>query len=276
MARGRYFGEKWKLGRLLGSGGFGSVYEAIDRGTGRKYAVKVEKKRLRYIRKEYFTYRQLQRFQAYATPRVYFFGHFNRKYDALVMDCLGSSLRDKADRYGCLHPRQAVEFGLQAIRRLKFIHDSDFIHQDIKPDNMMTGRGNNAGRLYLVDFGLAAKYRYGGKHVNFYRKAGIAGTKVYASVHAHRGDKLSRRDDMESLGYTILEWFRGHLPWYGMSSERTLNMKQYGSVDRLCTSFYFPMRRYFKHIRGLRFKDMPNYSYLSSALRSVLYHYARQ
>lgn len=130
MLRRQYFKDNWKLGRHLGSGGFGSVHEAIYKDTGKKYAVKLEKKHFRCIRKEYSIYRRLQQSQAHATPRVYFYGHFNRKYDALVMDRLGSSFREKADRYGRLPARQAVAFGLQAIRRLKFVHDRGYIHRD--------------------------------------------------------------------------------------------------------------------------------------------------
>lgn len=95
-----------------------------------------------------------------------------------------------------------------------------YVHGDIKPENFLLGPPdtNRSKRLYLVDLGLAMKYRDGryGGHVKYdQRPDDFRGTVRYASVHAHLGRTSSRRDDLESLAYTLIFLLKGRLPWQG-------------------------------------------------------------
>jgi serine/threonine protein kinase len=98
---------------------------------------------------------------------------------------------------------------------VKELHKAhNIIHRDIKPENLRVNPGEN--RLYLLDFGAARRFKGGesGAHIPY--KEGIkliTGTPEYASVRNHEGIEQSRRDDVESMLYSIFEIYVGHLPW---------------------------------------------------------------
>lgn len=91
-----------------------------------------------------------------------------------------------------------------------------YVHGDVKPENFLVGPTSEAGKsrkLYLVDLGLAMRWRqYQNKHIEYdQRPDDFRGTIRYASVHAHLGRTASRRDDMESLAYTLMFLLKGSL-----------------------------------------------------------------
>ena len=104
------------------------------------------------------------------------------------------------------------------INVLEYIHNKHFVHRDLKPDNFVVGLNDLSKYLYLLDFGLAKKYRSSVtlKQYPLINKKKLTGTARYASINALRGFEQSRRDDLESAGYVLMYFLRGSLPWQGI------------------------------------------------------------
>ena len=100
------------------------------------------------------------------------------------------------------------------------MHLRNFIHRDLKPDNIMMGLGEDSRNLFLVDFGLTRSIidKKTGKHIKFVGGKNLVGTCRYVSVNSHLGHELSRRDDLISVGYIMINFLTGSLPWEGKHS----------------------------------------------------------
>ena len=151
------------------------------------------------------------------------------------------------------------------------------IHRDIKPDNFLIGTKNKTGHIYIIDFGLAKRYRESKthRHILYRENKSLTGTARYASVYTHLGIgntmfillsvaqpsvEQSRRDDLESLGYVLMYFCRGSLPWQGLKAhtknqkyERISDKKMSTSVESLCRGFPCMMgcNMFSAHVRQL-------------------------
>mmetsp|Transcript_22505 Transcript_22505/g.10866 ORF Transcript_22505/g.10866 Transcript_22505/m.10866 type:complete len:107 (+) Transcript_22505:338-658(+) len=102
----------------------------------------------------------------------------------------------------------------QMLYRVEYVHNKNYIHRDIKPDNFLMGISKRSCLLHIIDFGLAKKYRDHKtlQHIPYREKKNLTGTARYASINAHLGIEQSRRDDLESIGYVLMYFIRGQLP----------------------------------------------------------------
>merc|ERR1712151_1277216 len=107
------------------------------------------------------------------------------------------------------------------LRRIEFFHTRSYIHRDIKPDNFLIGRAQKSNIVYIIDFGLAKKYRNPETHVHgpYRENKNLTGTARYASLNAHLGLEQSRRDDLEAIGYVLVYFLKGGLPWQGLKAK---------------------------------------------------------
>eukprot|EP00920_Eleutheroschizon_duboscqi_P042015 GHVT01100703.1.p1 GENE.GHVT01100703.1~~GHVT01100703.1.p1 ORF type:complete len:796 (+),score=88.71 GHVT01100703.1:1237-3624(+) len=201
----------------------------------------------------------------------------------MIMDLLGPSLEDLLGIFNRQLPLNVVlRVGIQMLDRLEFVHSRYLLHRDIKPDNFLVGMGHDCQTVYLIDFGLAKKFRASnGKHVNYKEGKNLTGTARYSSIATHAGIEQSRRDDLEGLFYVWLYLLRGVLPWQGLKAspaqdryEKIHQKKMNTDVRTLCeglpnTAQAF-LVEYIAYCRGLAFDDKPNYRYLRSLLASAL------
>lgn len=140
------------------------------------------------------------------------------------------------------------------------------------------GIGKCGNLVNVVDFGLANKYRDPNTylHIPYREKIKLTGTARYASINAHLGIEQSRRDDLESLGYIMLYFLRGSLPWQDLKAATKeekynciMKKKMETSVESLCRGLPNEFVRYLNYTRSLRFDDKPNYSYLRKIFRDL-------
>lgn len=206
---------KWRLIKKLGSGSFGDIWLAVNEATKEEVAIKLEPTNSRHPQLLYESrvYKHLQ--DGVGIPRTKWFGT-EQLWNCLVMELLGPSLEDLFNFCGRRFTIKTVlMLADQMLSRVEFIHAKNFIHRDIKPDNFLMGTARNANKLYVIDFGLAKKYRdmRTRQHIEYREDKHLTGTARYASINAHLGIEQSRRDDLESLGYVLMYFVRSQLPW---------------------------------------------------------------
>lgn len=272
----------YKIEKKLGKGGFGQVYvgrrlspvNTTEKSTG-PAAVEVALK-FEHRSSKGCNYGPPYEWQVYNTlggshgvPRVHYKGR-QGDYYIMVMDMLGPSLWDVWNNNSHTMSIEMVAcIAIEAISILEKMHSRGYVHGDVKPENFLLGPPGTSDdkKLFLVDLGLATRWRdiSTGKHVDYDQRPDVfRGTVRYASVHAHLGRTCSRRDDLESLAYTLVFLLRGRLPWQGYQGENkgflVCKKKMATSPEALCCFCPQPFRQFIEYVVNLKFDEEPNYA----------------
>ena len=268
------FFDKYKTIKKLGEGSFGKVYKAEY--NGEYYALKFESrsrpKSLLEMEGTIMTYLQ--------GPNIPFIKTYGQsgEYNLLVMQLMDKSLEDIFRIRKTFSIKTTAMIGFQLIGVLHFIHDKNIIHRDVKPDNCVMGSAELNENLYLIDFGLAKKYRSSRtlKQYPLTRKKRLTGTARYASIHALEGYEQSRRDDMESVGYIMAYLLRGGLPWQGLKLKskdnkykNILEKKKEISSQDLFKGFPNEFPEILEYTKNLEYLQEPEYEMLRNKLISL-------
>ena len=213
---------KYRLDRLLGHGGMGAVYEALDLRLKRRVAVKVIKGSAlqgQAIRRRFA--REAQACARLSHPgivRVYDFGAPEGQAAYLVMELVaGRSWGEELDRCGTFTPAEAAPLLDQIFDGMEAAHAAGVLHRDLKPDNFIIATTPAGERqVKILDFGLAKVRESSFADPKSRTVAGVTmGTFGYMSPEQLAAEDVDERTDVYALGVVALETLTGPLPPFG-------------------------------------------------------------
>jgi serine/threonine protein kinase len=270
--------DNYVIMKKIGSGSFGEVYLAQHKKTGGYVAAKVEDRmKPARIINEYKIYKYLAKTGfAVGLPKIYEYMQ-GSDYNFLFMQLLGPSLEDLFVKYNKKLKLETVFcLALQLIELMELMHRANFIHRDIKPNNFLIGR-DTKDQIYMIDPGLSKKYMVEGKHMKYRDNRSLIGTARYASLNMHIGIEPSRRDDLESIGYMLVYFAKGSLPWQGLRKKKGVNnievigeTKMCTNVSTLCSGLPDCFAKYITYCRDLKFDGDPDYAHMKELFNSTI------
>lgn len=216
-----------------------------------------------------------------------FFAGTMGRHRFLILDRVGRNLeqlsKDSPDNKISL--KSTLMLGSQAVRALRSIHDAGILHTDICPRNIAMGRyAHDEASVYLLDFSGARRY-FGAKQNDVHASIPFAlgreprEVTFFSSEARDAGRVLGRRDDLESLAYTLVYLHRGYLPWSrivyppGLSRRAAdiVAMKEEGSAAVVCRGLPGELARFVTAIRILGTHERPDYDFLQSILDNAFF-----
>ena len=263
----------------LGGGSFGQIYKGINLKTKEEVAIKIESKNIEtpQLMHESKILKALNDNDGF--PKVYLVTPLDDVL-IMVMELLGENLQKLLmnSPHKKFTLKTTLMLAIQILSRIKTLHENNYIHRDIKPENFTIGLKKYKNTIYMIDYGLTRKFCDSHKnHIPYKEGKHLTGTALYASIYTHKGIEQSRRDDLESLGYMMIYFCKGELPWmnvkgktkeikYKKIMEKKLEMKP----DILCQGLPDEFNQYFKYVRELQFTEEPKYDFLLGLFNSAM------
>lgn len=229
---GRLLAGRYRLGAVLGRGGMGTVWRAVDETLGRTVAVKElrfpssidEEEKRRLITRTLREAKAIARIRNNGAVTVYdVVDEDDRPW--IVMELIeGKSLADVIREDGVLTPRRAAEVGLAILDVLRSAHREGILHRDVKPSNVLI---SDDGRVVLTDFGIAQVE--GDPSIT--STGMLVGAPSYISPERARGHKPGPAADMWSLGGLLYACVEGCPPYDKGSAIATLTAVMTEQLD---------------------------------------------
>lgn len=265
LKKGTILEDRWVIGDKLGSGAYGSVYKATH--SRRKTAAVVKYCLLADINDqlkiEARVYGKLRDAKAKGFPKLYD-SFLYRGRMVLVLEKLGRGVGTKIENGRCHSLSSVLNIASAVLRRIHEVHRVDYIHRDIRDDNILYGLEGSEKKIYLIDFSISQKYRDAdGKHIEEGRDPYPAGNDFFSTGMYHSRQLHSRRDDMETFMYVFAYLLNGKLPWTHLRDEEAI-WKEKNRFDKSEMFKEMPSayQRMWMHIKELPFKAKPEYRWL--------------
>lgn len=255
----------------LNKGSFGTVYCAYNNVTKTFVALKVEREDLKQsqVYNEARVYQYLKDTPGFAVQHA-FLAQQNQRI--LVLELLGANLLELFKECGHKFSLKTVTMiALQMIDRLETFHSRGFIHRDIKPQNILIGRGDKSKILYLADFGLTSPFLPARRDgiLPPLVTAQVTGNQLFSSTGNHMNYQQGPKDDLESLAYMLVYLLTGALPWSNIQTTDPnkranilTNTKMTSSVTEICKDCPDMFGDFLRTIKSLKSDDTPDYNAL--------------
>jgi serine/threonine protein kinase len=258
--------------KKIGAGSFGDVYMVYYNNIF--IAIKIEKKTsVSRLFNEFNIYRHIWKYISNnnGIPLIYSFLQTS-DYNMLGMELLGPNLEKLFLLYKKKFPYTLLcNIAVQILDIIEHIHSICYIHRDIKPSNFVV-RMTYPHDICITDFGLSRLYIKNNRHITQQLRHSMIGTARYASINVHELMEPSRRDDLISIGYMLVYFLKGHLPWQNIihqddkiQYQREIGMcKRNTSISTLCQDIPISIQKYLWYCTNLSFTETPQYNYLKS------------
>ena len=271
------------LNKKLGNGSFGQIYQCLNTKTNEILACKIES--INELKPQLYHESKILLLMKNCTgfPTCYDF-ILTDQDKILIMDYLGPNLDTIMNKLPSdnnikkFTTKTSLMIMIQAIERLKSLHEKGIIHRDIKPENFVIGPKNKERIIYLIDFGLSKKISNDKILPTIKADRNIIGTMRYISMNTHQGYEQGRRDDLESLFYIIIYFIKGELPWQNIKCKtrqekynKIFEIKKKVTEDgELVEDLPIEMKKILEYILGLNFAERPNYLMMKNAIELIL------
>ena len=274
-------GERYEMepSMLLGKGSFGEIYLAKDPQLKTFCVLKLENQKTKHpqLKNEKNVLDLVGDCEGF--PRAFDYGTYN-EYNFMAIELLGPSLLDMYEFCNFNFSLQTVcLIAIQLITRVSELHVKNYIHRDIKPENFLVGIEDKSNIIYMIDFGLAKKYKENKTmdHIPYRENRQMMGTARYASINNHLGIEQSRRDDLEAIGYVLIFFMKNRLPWQGIEGtskeekyKKILEKKLLLPTEILCKDLDIEFSTYLNYVKALRFDERPDYIFLQNLFAGLL------
>lgn len=277
--------ERYVLGGSFRSGPATEVSSAINEHTGETLAIKLgtEFADPSKFMVEEKVYKELNiaypKYPGFCTLRQAGIGEDNY----IVIDKLGPDLQALLESCnGKFSAKTILMVAIQSLTLIEKLHSIGYLHYDFKPSDLLIGDEDDCqSTIYLIDFAESKKFlNEKGQHIgpesdDRYRQS-VRDVK-FSSMNDHNHLQLSRRDDLISLAYSLIFFYRGGLPWDHVSGRRTdpayqeaiFTLKKQNPIQGLCDSFP-ELKSFVDSVTSLAFEEKPDYDNLRSIFQEFL------
>lgn len=266
---GRYY-----VVSCAGHGAFGAIYScSLVNDPSVKLALKCEinSEKRHILRREVEIHRALNNSPYF--PELFDVDHTD-SFHFLVMELLGPTITQmrntmKSKQFSA---PTTIKIGIEMLRCVEQMHERGILHRDLKPGNFLV-RPHGTYPIVLIDFGLCRRFIDPETHelLEPRVKPGFVGTNAYASLNAHLGKELGRRDDLFSWFFSLLKIHTGRLPWAtNLDKNDTHQAKLHSNMEHFCSTLPIQYFSIYQYIRQLHRADKPDYSLIYSFLNQIL------
>ncbi|XP_019954404.2 serine/threonine-protein kinase VRK3 isoform X2 [Paralichthys olivaceus] len=289
-------GKKWKLMKLLNQTSTEIIYEVSQTASRSKesiYILKLGPKDGKIFNEQNFLQRAAKpasvdkwikqnKMDFLGIPSCVGFGPHADSYRFLIVPNMGQSLQSVIDEDDGLAEKAVLQLACRLLDVLQYIHSNEYVHADINAENIYIRPGQTS-QVYLGGYCHAFRYCPGGQHVE-YREASRTpheGNIEFISLDAHKGAAPSRRSDLQSLGYCMLRWHTGPLPWSDLSQPEQVATHKERYMDDVpallshCfgrTRVSSAFQSFLTAVMDLQYSEQPDYSALKAGFSTALLH----